>query len=466
VSDRKGGGGGIGASEASGASTAGEAGETSGAAGAGRTAVVFVAGRDPRDELSGGHSAYVRSYARAALAGGFQPHLFCAARDSRVDDTDFGTVHRVASPVRPFRQTMAGAHAFFVVRAIERWVRARAASEAVAAMAAMAAMATNVSRAAVPAPVLLHGFGVWGVIAVRAARRLVARGIPAVAVVGSYTTYEEESRAKVRGAETYGLRQRLALRAEHLWIRLCVERWEREAYLGAARVLINYDSVRRLVQAKYGTAARCEYLPYTCESAFLRAAGRGDAAAGGGGAGAPCLVAVSRHDTRKGVDLLLHALARLHAEGVPLRAQLIGGGPLLDVHRRLAARLGLSAVVTLTGPVPDPFLYLAAADVYVLPSREEQSGSLALLEAMQTGVAIVASGVDGILEDVVDGVDAILVTPEDVDELVDALRSTLTDPVLRRRLAESACSRFAENFAPDVVRDGLRALYESLSVHP
>jgi glycosyltransferase involved in cell wall biosynthesis len=427
----------------------------------GRDDVVFVAGRDPREEVSGGHSAYVRSYARAALRAGFVPHLFCAARDSRVEVTDFGVVHRVASPVRPFRQLAAGAHAPWVARGIVAFARTGGGERGDGAP-----------------PLLIHGFGVWGSIGVLAAERLRRRGRRAVAVVSSYTTYAAESRAQMRGARAYGLGPRLAAGAKHMWIRLAVERWERRGYLGAERVLLNYESVRRLVAARYGEEVRCQKLPYTCEAAFLRPAGEGGGGdrRGGGGeppeiaalgpGGAPLLLTVARHETRKGIDVLLHALARLRSAGVPFRACLVGGGPLLAAHRRLAARLGLEGAVAIPGVVRETLPYLARADVFVLPSREEQSGSLALLEALRQGVAVVASGVDGVPEDVSDGDDALLVPPGDPRALAAALGRALGDAELRRRLGRRARQAFAARFSPEVVAAALRELYASLGVEP
>ncbi len=423
-------------------------------------AVLLVAGRDPRDEVSGGHSAYVRSYARAACLAGYAPHLFCAARDSRIEAEPYGTVHRVASPARPFRQVAAGFHAPWLCRAMLRFAAAQAA-------------------AATPrAPILLHGFGVWSYAAVLAARRLAAMDIAAVAVASSYTTYEEEARAGVRAVSAYGVGRRLRAHAEHLWIRWVAERWERRGYLAADRVLVNYDSVRRLVEAKYGAAVRCQRLPYTCESAFdpqLPRRSPAVPAAGPPGAppaeiaalaplAAPLILAVSRNLPRKGVDVLLHSLARLRAGGVALRACLVGGGPLLDEHRRLAAALGLAGSVVLAGAVAAVEPFLAHAALFVLPSREEQSGSLALLEALRAGLPVVASAVDGIPEDVRDGEDALLVPPGDPAALAAALGRLLDDSQLRRRLGERGRQTFADRFAAPVVAAALRRLYQDLEV--
>ena len=87
--------------------------------------IVLVAGRDPLSEPGGGHSGYVRTHARAALAAGFRPHLFCVAPAAVRVETDFGVIHRVASPFRPFRQLMVAVQAPRLATAIEAFAATR-----------------------------------------------------------------------------------------------------------------------------------------------------------------------------------------------------------------------------------------------------------------------------------------------------------------------------------------------------
>ena len=408
----------------------------------GRRDVVLVAGRDPLDELGGGHSSYVRAHARAVLRLGFTPHLFCAGRGQATVETDYGIVHRCAAPVRPVRQLLAGLHAPRLAAAIARFASGHR------------------------GPLLVHGFGVWGYAGLLACARLRAAApeCEAIPVVSSYTTYAVESRAILRSLAGYGWRTRLRCRADYLWIRLAVERWERRAYCESRRVLINYESVRRLVTARYGAAACCVKLTYAAEAAFVReppAAAERSAAAH-----VPLIVAVSRHEPRKGGDVLLAALAALRQAGVPYRASLVGGGRQLAEERALVRKLGLGSQVELPGEVPDPFPYLERADVFVLPSRSEQSGSLSLLEALQAGCAVVASRVDGIPEDVTDGASALLVEPGDAGALAGALARLLGDPGLRRRLAAAARRRFEERFSASAFAAALGKVYADLGVVP
>ena len=123
-------------------------------------------------------------------------------------------------------------------------------------------------------------------------------------------------------------------------------------------------------------------------------------------------------------------------------------------------------MIAIVGRVPDPFAYLRHADIFVLPSIQEGSGSLSLIEAMQAGAPIVASDVDGIPEDVTDGDSALLVQPGNVAELGEALGRLINDAGLRRCLASRAREVFAQKFSPDVFTEALGATYAELGFVP
>lgn len=398
----------------------------------GNTDIAFIAGRDPFEEVSGGHSSYVRSYARAAIAAGFMPHLFCVGRSNERRETEIGVLHRVASPYRPFRQMAAAMHA----RPLS---------------AALTAFAAGSRR-----PLLIHSFGVWGIAAVRAAPMLLAGGVMPILVQSSYTTYRDETWSQVRGARWYGLVARLRFAASSWWVGGVVERWERRAYRAARTVLVNYESVARLVRERHGAQVTCRVMPYAAEAAF-----RDRVPAPRNEAGLPRILCIARHEPRKGNDVLLRGLAEVKAAGVSFEARLVGGGPLLAEHRALAAKLGLGGSVVIEGIVPDVQPLLEAADLFVLPSREEQSGSLAILEALQHGLAIVASAVDGILEDLSPD-DALLVPPGAENALAVAIVSVLSSASLRVRLQARSRELFERRFAAAPFAASLGAIYREL----
>lgn len=402
--------------------------------------LALVSGRDPGVPADG-HSHYVRAHGRAALEGGLRPELFFVdgRRSTRVGP--YGLVRGVRSP-GPARQHGIALHSPRLARAIAE--RARASG----------------------GPVVVHGFGVWSHAAVVARDRLRADGVEARAVASFYTTYVHEARSLLRGAAGTPISARARYAAEAAWARAVVERYERRACHEADAVWVNYERVAELLADRHGPGPRVERRLYGPESAFETTSEprRPVELSGLDPARGPLVVCASRHHSRKGVDVLIEALAHLRDSGVAVRACLLGLGPLLDANRDRVRRLGLADRVLVPGPVESVEPLLAAADVYVLPSREEQSGALSVLEAMRAGTAIVASGVDGILEDLRHGRDALLVAPGDVHALAAAIARLAGDPPLRARLATSAAERFRERFSAEAFTRDLVAAYARLGL--
>jgi glycosyltransferase involved in cell wall biosynthesis len=391
--------------------------------------IVLVTGADPTTGI-GGHGTYVRAHARAAKGAGFEPHIFCWSSRGAVAETDLGILHRI-QPVSGLDHLP-----WFKFRTQKMVWRSRLMARAVAAFAA-----------GPRAPRLLHAFGgVHGGTGVDAARQLRRRGIEVTAVVSAFDTLVREARAKLSGVSAaHGRLQRLAFAAELLLTQLVVARFERRGYAEARLILVNYESVRRALDDLYGVGAKVRKIAYCPESVFLRKGGFSRSLTAGATderGEPPLIITVACHDPRKGLHVLIEALARLRASGIRFRGALLGGGTLLAAHRRLVERLGLAGMVRVEGFVPQSDRYLEDALVFVQPSLEEGSGSLSLLEALHAGTAVVASDVDGIPEDVVDRESALLVPPGDPEALAAALRRVLGDADLRRGLARRGHAAF------------------------
>jgi glycosyltransferase involved in cell wall biosynthesis len=101
----------------------------------------------------------------------------------------------------------------------------------------------------------------------------------------------------------------------------------------------------------------------------------------------------------------------------------------------------------------------------VLPSIQEGSGSLSLIEALLAGVPVVASRIGGIPEDVADDDSALLVEPGNVSQRCDALAQVITDGALRRRLQRRSRETFLEKFSSEALIFALRATYAELGFH-
>ncbi len=159
--------------------------------------------------------------------------------------------------------------------------------------------------------------------------------------------------------------------------------------------------------------------------------------------------AVNRLSPQKDPVLLMDAVLPLLAERPEARLLLVGDGPLrAEVERRATDQ------VVLTGLRADVPRLLAAMDVFVLASQWEGLPRT-LLQAMATGVPVVATDADGVAEVVQDGVTGRLVPRSDAPALGRAVAQVLDDP---GSLAEQAGTRLSEFDATAMVRQ-LEALY-------
>src|SRR5829696_4780760 len=158
------------------------------------------------------------------------------------------------------------------------------------------------------------------------------------------------------------------------------------------------------------------------------------------GVGKPRVLFVGRLAPQKGVRALVAAAGLLKDP----RAQvlLVGDGPERLALEREAERLGVGGRLHFVGFLAHDRLpaVMSHADLLVLPSLYEELGTV-LLEAIQVGLPIVASKTGGIPEVVEDGVNGMLVPPDDPEALARAIDCILADRGLANRLSEGAQER-------------------------
>jgi glycosyltransferase involved in cell wall biosynthesis len=149
------------------------------------------------------------------------------------------------------------------------------------------------------------------------------------------------------------------------------------------------------------------------------------------------VVTVANLRSEKGYDVLLDAAHLAAQRHLPLRFAAAGHGSMRAELVARAHELGLDDRFQFLGHRDDALRLIAAADVFVLASRQEGL-PVALMEAMSVGAAIVATSVGGVPLVIDDGVNGVIVPPGDPKALTDALERVGGDPGLRDRLGARA----------------------------
>jgi glycosyltransferase involved in cell wall biosynthesis len=177
----------------------------------------------------------------------------------------------------------------------------------------------------------------------------------------------------------------------------------------------------------------------------------------------------SPNDFWLGTIAELHPIKRLHvaiaavAELVPdyptLRFIIIHEGTERARLESLIQDLNLTHHVFLLGLIPDAAKYLPAFDLFTLPSKSEAFGYV-LVEAGIAGLPVVATNVGGIPDIVINEQTGLLVPPDDVYALSQALRTMIENPTLRRQYATAHQRRCTENFTMTVMMEKTFSLYE------
>jgi len=161
----------------------------------------------------------------------------------------------------------------------------------------------------------------------------------------------------------------------------------------------------------------------------------------------PVLLVLAALVRRKGIDVLLRAVARLGDRGLRPQVWVAGAGPERGALADLARHLGVADQVAFLGRRDDGANLLAGCDVVVIPSRREGLG-VAALEAMAAGRPVVASRVGGLADVVVDGRTGLLVPPDDDAALATALARILEDDEARAAWGRAGPERVGEGFLP------------------
>ena len=176
------------------------------------------------------------------------------------------------------------------------------------------------------------------------------------------------------------------------------------------------------------------------------------------------ILSVCRLVEKKGVDVLLDALARVPGDW---RFVHVGGGPLARSLKKKAEKLGIAARVAWRGALTQERLLeeYRAADLFALASRVARDGDRdglpnVLAEAQSQGLACIATRVSAIPELLRDGVTGVLVAENDAAALASAVESLIANPARRRALGAAGQARVRAEFALERNLERLAAKFD------
>ena len=395
----------------------------------------MVSGRSPCEEMGGGHCSYVRAHAWAAQEAGYDVHIYCVSNKAVESGREpYGTVHHVSAEGIPPRQ-----------RYVKKLARPLATS--------MVKQRDVWSRA-----VAVHSFGVWAYAGCLAVEQIQSDK-PLRHIMNMYTVYRVEVIAQLMAVNGPNIKKRLRYIYDLVGIAFTTTHCERYAYRHCDTLVVNYQCVKDLVVRHHGRHNDLRIEPYGPESNFVSMPVVSETIPDGS-TRKLVVMTIALQRPKKGVRVLLDAFAILKKESIPFVGRIAGAGEMRDDNIRYMNELGLQDDVDFPGFIEQVDPWLHAADIYVQPSLQEESGSLALLEAMRIGLPVLCSGIDGMAEDIRHGIDGITVPPGNAGMLADAIKELILHEDKRSRFAQAAENRFAARHGKAIFIRSMKALYE------
>lgn len=168
---------------------------------------------------------------------------------------------------------------------------------------------------------------------------------------------------------------------------------------------------------------------------------------------------------RKGLEVLIEALARLREQGLRVRLRAVGAFETASYEVRiktLADKLGVTNAIDWVGFTNDVSAELAKMDIFVLPSLFGEGLPMVILEAMAAGVPIVATRVEGAPEAIRDTLDGLLAEPNDAVDLATRIADIAEGRLDWQSLRKSAHERQAQRFSDVSMARGVADVYRQV----
>ena len=365
-----------------------------------------VSGKSPKT-MPGGLGAYSYNVSKILNSLGYSVYIFGFSRDEEVVDLGFAKLVHLRNPYGKLLSLGASFVSPLFVRRMH-----------------------NVALQESPHEVLIYSAGLWGIVGTEFKQKYHSATMEVRTFVGYFSTYRHDYYGQLIGAprSDYGLYPNMLMRVAYWAACLYYAPIEHRMLRSSDRVIVHYESTRNILLSEVSglPVNRLVKIPYYIDL-YERTSDTASMALGSVGS---CCSHRQCHLQNK---ILARASIRSSRrcvssngrESCNLTACSAGNGIFLEYNRQLAARLGIEDEVSFLGFVDSVENILNITDIYVLPSIEEGSGAISLLEAMKKGVAILTTFCDGIPEDFVNGSTGLLVPPGQEHAMAEALEKLI-----------------------------------------
>ncbi len=406
--------------------------------------VVIISGKSPYT-ATGGYASYARNIAKIITATGHPVHLLTFADKQKIEKRDIAIVHFVKArwlnhlPI--IRNIELAALPFYSILFFREL--------------------TAILKKYRYKRIVVWGIGPWGLAG---ALVKIFMGAKVILITSHFTTFRHEMKGSLQAARIidYGFSTKLKyLFVYHVIARL-YSLLSRFVVRNSEKIITHYRSSEKILTSEFGVPAenffRISYfvelfkkeikkpIPKRMQKILHSSK--------------PLVTCICRQDPRKGINYLLHAMTIVKKQ-VDCECAIIGAGILRDANIHLARKLKLNSIV-FPGALADIRTVLQKSAVYVLPTVEEGSGALSVIEAMSEGLPIVTTTCDGIPEDIQDNYSGILVPPHDSVLLAKAIVRTLTDGSLARKLGTNAKKTYEKKFTFSGMKKDIQRLLKTL----
>ncbi len=175
----------------------------------------------------------------------------------------------------------------------------------------------------------------------------------------------------------------------------------------------------------------------------------------------PVVGTIGRLSLVKGQKFIVAAMKDIVAEMPDAQCLIIGDGPEKLSLKALAGSLGLGSSIKFIESCVDTRKYLALMDLFIFPSIKEGLG-IALLEALASGRACIASKIGGIEDIITDGLNGLFVDVGDTSGIAGAAIRLLRDDALRKNLGDEGALLVRDKFASGSMADKVFGLYKEI----